>query len=99
MILVALAPFVFLILSLIGLYFLYSGFGDLHGSTRFGRLRIVWEGKFGRIDLDSPCPACGHRGCELAFNKETKKVMRACKTCGCVITQPPVLPSLFEDKK
>jgi hypothetical protein len=67
--------------------------------VRIGRLKIEWEPKFGRIRLDLPCPACGNRGCELMFDPEKKVVKRACKTCACVITQPPVLSSLFESKK
>jgi hypothetical protein len=50
------------------------------------------------IPLDSPCPACGHRDCELAYQADTKKVNRRCKTCGCIVTQPPVAPDLFKDK-
>lgn len=96
MILVFAAPIVFLVLC-VGFY-IFDDSADKN-LIRIGRLRIEWEPKFGMIRLDSPCPACGHRGCELGWNKDTKKVIRACKTCGCPITQPPILPSLFEEKK
>ena len=51
------------------------------------------------IPVNSPCPACGHRDCELAYQPDTKVVRRRCKTCGCVVEQPPVAPHLFEKPK
>ncbi len=48
------------------------------------------------IPLDSPCPACGNRGCTLKYNPQTQKVYRTCKTCDCTVEQDPVAPHLFK---
>lgn len=52
--------------------------------------------QYAPIPLDSPCPACGHRGCKLIFNPAEKKVERHCNTCGCIARQEPVAPELFK---
>jgi hypothetical protein len=51
------------------------------------------------IRLDSPCPACGHPGCKVAYDPAAKMVNRTCDTCGCTVRQLPVAPHLFEQKK
>ena len=59
------------------------------------------------IDLNAKCPACGHRGCTLAFipppiiertpegktisKIEQAQVARKCDTCGAVCAQKPIL--------
>lgn len=58
------------------------------------------------IPLDSKCPACGHRGCELIFNEpreisngddkgttrtEEARVGRKCNTCGAIAYEKTVL--------
>ena len=59
------------------------------------------------IDLNSKCPACGHRGCTLKFIPPAKQiegekqklvpteamVERTCLVCGALAYEKPVLPA------
>jgi hypothetical protein len=65
------------------------------------RMPMIWvepkkEGPI--IPLDSPCPACGHRDCELAYDAALRIIKRRCKTCGCVVDQQPIAPDYFKKK-
>jgi hypothetical protein len=48
------------------------------------------------ISTESVCPACGNPGCELQYDPPTKKIIRICRTCKCVVTQRPIATDLFE---
>lgn len=68
---------------------------------------LVWDAKWKdkeeprpRIDVQSPCPACGNLGCTLGFvamnPQHPAKILRTCTTCGCEVTQHPIYPELFK---
>jgi hypothetical protein len=48
-----------------------------------------------QISVEAICPACGNSGCDLNYDAQQKRVARKCKTCGCIVTQPPIAPDLF----
>ena len=60
---------------------------------------VFWNWRIERQrTLKIHCPACGGPACRAEFDATTAKVKRACKRCGCTVTQPPVAPDLFKNK-
>jgi hypothetical protein len=57
-------------------------------------LALLWLGprQTAIISRYRKCRACGHHGCDLAWDEVAKMVQRRCRTCKCIEIEPPIVP-------